>query len=272
MGFSMSAKTMTLLHPLAGGHMRHAPKWTLKLGQLRAQASLTNRSYATGGESKPLEGYGALLLDVGGTLLETAQPVPEVYARIGAKHGVKTAPANIKKGFKKAFAEPWPERLRYEGDGRPFWRYAVATATGCSDEKYFEELYQHFARGDAWKIASGAPEALRRLHNAGVKLAVVSNFDSRLRPVLRDLQIDTLFDALIISAEVGYEKPSREIFQAALNELDVDASAAVHVGDDPTNDKQGALAAGLESWLWKVDVKSFEELADRVLQPARFVP
>lgn len=28
--------------------------------------------------------------------------------------GVKTAPANIKKGFKKAFAEPWPERLRYE--------------------------------------------------------------------------------------------------------------------------------------------------------------
>lgn len=33
-----------------------------------------------------------------------------------------------------------------------------------------------------------------------------------------------------------------------LDELDVDASAAVHVGDDPTNDKQGALAAGLESW------------------------
>lgn len=29
-----------------------------------------------------------------------------------------------------------------QGDGRPFWRYAVATATGCSDEAYFEELYQ----------------------------------------------------------------------------------------------------------------------------------
>jgi len=55
---------------------------------------------------------------------------------------VKTTPADIKKGFKRAFAEPWPERLRYEGDGRPFWRYAVATATGCADEAYFEELYQ----------------------------------------------------------------------------------------------------------------------------------
>lgn len=33
--------------------------------------------------------------------------------------------------------------------------------------------------------------------------------------------------------------------------LGVDATAAVHVGDDPTNDKQGALAAGLESWYCK---------------------
>jgi hypothetical protein len=32
------------------------------------------------------------------------------------------------------------------------------------------------------------------------------------------------------------------------DELGVDASVAVHVGDDSTNDKQGALAAGLESW------------------------
>lgn len=31
-------------------------------------------------------------------------------------------------------------------------------------------------------------------------------------------------------------------------QLGVVASNAVHVGDDPTNDKQGAIAVGLESW------------------------
>ncbi len=39
--------------------------------------------------------------------------------------------------------------------------------------------------------------------NVGIKMAVVSNFDLRLRPLLDVLGLDKLFDALIISAEVG---------------------------------------------------------------------
>ncbi|KAH9296245.1 hypothetical protein KI387_039833, partial [Taxus chinensis] len=64
--------------------------------------------------SKQAIAYEALLLDAGGTLLQTVQPVEDTYAIIGSKHGVKVSPSEIKKGFKKAFAEPWPERLRYQ--------------------------------------------------------------------------------------------------------------------------------------------------------------
>ena len=55
----------------------------------------------------------------------------------------------------------------------------------------------------AWKIIDPrAGEAFAALRKAGVKTAVVSNFDTRLRPILKALECDHWFDAMAISAEV----------------------------------------------------------------------
>ena len=37
-----------------------------------------------------------------------------------------------------------PALCRYVDDGRPFWQYIVTSSTGCSDDQYFEELYNYF--------------------------------------------------------------------------------------------------------------------------------
>ncbi|KAL5229926.1 hypothetical protein ABZP36_028702 [Zizania latifolia] len=222
-------------------------------------------SAATGGEERRSPAYGGLLLDAGGTLLQLARPVAETYAFLGRRYGVRKREEQIMEGFKRAFSAPWPKTLRYQGDGRPFWRIVVAESTDCTSNDYFEEVYQYYAHGDAWRLPPGAYKTLRDLKDAGVKLAVVSNFDTRLRKLLKDLHISDMFDAIVVSSEVGHEKPAPEIFKTALDQIGVEASKAVHVGDDETADKAGANAIGLECWLWGEDVKAFPEIRDRIL-------
>lgn len=66
----------------------------------------------------------------------------------------------------------------------------------------------------------------------GIKLAVVSNFDTRLRSILEELGLVDLFDCVVISAEVGAEKPNPVIFEKACSMLGVTAAQSLVLGDD----------------------------------------
>ncbi|CAH9123920.1 unnamed protein product [Cuscuta epithymum] len=251
---------------------------------VRCSSSSSATKVHTGERTGVKRQFDGLLLDAAGTLLQLAKPVEETYAAIGKNYGLdfscnlhtmskcqinitglSTPSAVIKKGFKRAFSASWAEELRYQGDGRPFWKFIVSEATGCNDNAYFEEVYQHYANGDAWRLPDRASDTLSNLKDCGVKLAVVSNFDTRLRKLLKDLNVVHLFDAVIVSAEVGYEKPDAKIFQAALDQICVETTKAVHVGDDAKADKEGANAAGIECWLWGRDVKSFADIQSAIL-------
>ncbi|GFR52948.1 hypothetical protein Agub_g15610 [Astrephomene gubernaculifera] len=250
--------------------------------------------------------YRAVLVDAAGTFLMPSEPITDVYLRYARPHGCRLSDNEVLQRFRRAYNTPWgTSSLRYVGDARPFWQNIVEQSTGCNNPEVSEAIYEYYSRAEAWYVTPGAVEALQRLKSAGLLLAVVSNFDTRLRPLLRELGVEKLFDAVIVSAEVHAEKPNPVIFDTAVRTLSAaavtrgtaamsgcgsplapaaaQAAAAqrggaiatdfaplfpeqvVHIGDDRRNDCWGARDAGLTAWHWGYDVRSWEEVADRVL-------
>ena len=94
--------------------------------------------------------------------------------------------------------------------------------------------------------------ALLRELKRGHRLALVSNFDytPTARHVLEREGVAELFDAIIISDEVGWRKPKAVIFELALTRLGVGAQQALMVGDRADVDVAGAQGVGIRAaWI-----------------------
>jgi putative hydrolase of the HAD superfamily len=94
-----------------------------------------------------------------------------------------------------------------------------------------------------------AEAALRRLRQRGLRLVVVSNWDCSLYTVLEGCGFAGLLDGAVSSAQAGARKPDPAIFAAALELASCEASEALHVGDTPEEDLDGAHAAGIRALL-----------------------
>jgi putative hydrolase of the HAD superfamily len=113
-----------------------------------------------------------------------------------------------------------------------------------------------------------AAPALEALATQGRRLAVVSNWDVSLPPLLVRLALAPYLETVVHSAGVGASKPDPRPFLVALERLGLPPEECVHVGDDAVNDVAGAAAAGLRAILLDrhgpaepgVRVRSLEEV------------
>ena len=202
----------------------------------------------------------ALTLDATGTLIALARPVGETYAEVARSFGADLDPEALEAALRKTFPEmpplafPGAPANRIPGLERGWWRElvgrAVAGAGGVAPfAPFFDALYEHYGRGGAWLAYPEAREALEGIRARGYRSAVVSNSDSRLANVLRALELDRYFDAVICSSTSGAAKPEAAIFALAVSRLGAGPGETLHVGDDPHNDVAGARAAGLHGLL-----------------------
>ena len=107
------------------------------------------------------------------------------------------------------------------------------------------------ALGRAAEFPSHHGPLLRRLARR-YRLAVVSNFDytPTALDILERAGVADLFDTIVVSDEIGWRKPRRDIFDAALGRLGVRAAESLFVGDRADMDVLGAQHVGMDAaWI-----------------------
>ena len=184
--------------------------------------------------------------------------VGHVYAEAAAGHG-RVSPDALNRQFR----EVW-RGLKDFNHGREDWAKVVdRTFAGLIEprpsETFFPELYDRFGGPGAWRVFDDVIPTLNALAARGLNLAVISNWDERLNPLLEKLGLRKYFDPVVISWEVGFTKPSPVIFEHAAKKLGEAPEAILHVGDDWGDDVEGAKSAGFQAVLIDRDGKGAKE-------------
>lgn len=100
-----------------------------------------------------------------------------------------------------------------------------------------------------WKAFDHTLPTLRQLRQLGYRLGLISNWNETARDVLAQTGIDHELDEIIISSEVGIEKPEPEIFRIAMAKAGVTADQSLYVGDNYYDDVIGSEQVGMKCLL-----------------------
>jgi len=181
----------------------------------------------------------ALVLDYGGVLV---RPQPEASVmRMASRAGVP------KEEFERAY---WMHRRAYDLDGRApsYWRRVLESCGAHVPPPALDALvadlvkedvasWTHY-REEVWDLARGFREG-------GGRTAVLSNGNLEIMGRARaERPFERVFDAVVLSCELGVVKPDRAIYERCLEEVGVDPGRTLFV-DDLRENLVAAQALGL---------------------------
>jgi putative hydrolase of the HAD superfamily len=207
------------------------------------------------GLTKPNTMIKAIFFDAVGTLFYLTKTVGDHYAFVAEEVGLKLNAKKLDAAFYSAWKQMPPRQAidgPRENDDKDWWREltgvvleeAAPTLDELDRDNFFEVAYEHFAEAGVWELYPEVVDVLEQLRPR-FELAIISNFDGRLRVILERLGISKYFRHVFVSSEIGADKPDPEIFCRALKFLDLQPGHVLHVGDDPERDWTAATDAGL---------------------------
>jgi putative hydrolase of the HAD superfamily len=193
----------------------------------------------------------AVVFDVDFTLAKPGPDLgPEGYRRLGARFGLELDPARYDEARREAIAtlKRHPE-LDHDEEVWTLFTERIIVGMGGAGDTYAcaLEMTRAWERAEHFELFDDALPVLDELRGRGLKLALLSNTGRDLNEFVAHHGIEV--DAILTSRVHGKTKPHEAIFRALLDELGVQPAAAAMVGDDPTDDVDGARAVGMRAWL-----------------------
>ncbi|KAF8161176.1 HAD-like domain-containing protein [Crassisporium funariophilum] len=204
------------------------------------------------------------------TIISPRYPIHVQYSQVFAPHVGVLPPEKMKQSFKIALKEVQTEHPSYKQGADKWWSDVIrrtALGAGASEDALVAslpnivgKLMAQFSSRKGYKAFDDAIPTMQRLHDQlGIRTAVVSNGDTRIRSVLKDLDFPDCLKPIVLSEEEGIEKPSREIFLRALELVNQEGGTSqqpvirlencLHIGDELSCDYHGAKAAGFKALL-----------------------
>ena len=197
-----------------------------------------------------------VFFDMGGTLLYPDPTVPEVFAIVARRMGhditvrdVEPCMADVDAYYQDQYMKDGDFWCVHERAVQIWLDMYTMMADYCGITEGVPELaqavYDDFLLPENWALFPDVQACLKGLKRRGFRLGVISNWDATLVNLVRSLGLLPYFDEVIASAAVGCRKPHKAVFEIALERMGATPDQAVHVGDLPEADGEGAVNAGL---------------------------
>jgi HAD superfamily hydrolase (TIGR01549 family) len=190
-----------------------------------------------------------------------------VRHRTGQGRGAALMEYLAAKGFS---SNPWEHQVLYDvfdfygqafcsdltaAEAQTFWtqfterlfrRLQVESGTPPPAAEHAEAVRQLLGP-DSLALYEDVPPTLERLKRAGLRTGIVSNWQRGLSHFVRELGILDYFDFIVVSAEVGYQKPDVQMFEIAAQRMGLMPGEILHIGDNPVQDVAAATECGFQT-------------------------
>ncbi len=177
-------------------------------------------------------------------LLRSADLVAEDFFTIeNGRTPIRDRAAAEREQFRLEYMRIWLEAAEISADD-----HTVRSARQQYMAEYETPAVESGTFGGYQVFADVVP-ALRKLQQAGVKRAVISNADDDVTELCTHMAFAHEMNLIVTSAIVGYEKPDPRTFRAAFEPLAIAPAEVLHIGDQPQSDVSGSLSVGMRAAL-----------------------